>query len=105
MFEGLLMVLGGIALIALALLYHAFAWGIVCWKFWYWFLLPVFPTLPEVTLIQCVGLMMFVGLFHDTPLQVIKEEYVDNTKKNWITFLTPLIALFLGWLIKIIIVH
>jgi hypothetical protein len=105
MFEGLLLILGGIVLFALAILYGAFAWGFICWKFWYWFLLPVFPTLPEVTLVQCVGLMMFIGLFHTAIPPMPKKEYRDDTSKNWATVIAPPIVLLLGWLVKIIIVH
>jgi hypothetical protein len=95
-------VLGIILLVAFILVYATFAWGFVLWKFWYWFLLPVFPSLPEVTLVQCVGLMFILSLFHVQTPQMIKKEYKDESLQNWATFLSPLLTLFIGWLIKII---
>lgn len=104
MLEALLLILGGLLLIAIALVYGVFAWGIVMYEFWYWFVLPVFPTLPHVTIVQCVGLMLFIGLFHTNIPQVIKKEYKDESMHNWMTVLAPPVALLVGWLIHIFVV-
>lgn len=101
--EILLLLLGAIAIIAFGFFYGAFAWGWVVYKFWYWFVLPVFTTLPELTLIQCIGLMMFISLFKSYPAQVIKTEYVNETAGNILQFILPPIILLIGWLVKIII--
>jgi hypothetical protein len=93
-----------VALLAVALFYGAFAWGWVCFKFWYWFVLPVFTTLPELTLIQCIGLMMFISLFKSTQAQVINKEYVNETATNWLPIIAPPIVLFVGWIVKIFII-
>jgi hypothetical protein len=105
MLEAFLLIIGGLAVIALALLYGAFAWAFVMYKFWYWFLLPVFTTLPQVTLVQCVGLMMFIGLFNTAIPYIPKKEYRDDSSRSWAVFLAPPVVLLLGWLVKIVIVH
>lgn len=93
-----------ITLLAIGLAYGAFVWGWVCFKFWYWFVLPVFTTLPEVTFIQCVGLMMFISLFKSTESQVINKEYVNQDATNILQIIAPLIVLFVGWIVKIFII-
>jgi len=97
--------LGALALIVFAFFYGAFAWGFVCFKFWYWFLLPVFTTLPEVTLVQCVGLMTFISLFHTHTPQIIKKEYKDETTQNILSVVAPPVVLLVGWIVKVVIVH
>ena len=101
MLEALLLIFGAITLVAVALLYGTFAWGFVLYKFWYWFLLPVFPILPHVTILQCVGIFFIIGLFHTPPSQYLKDDYVDKSKAYVNIFLPPLALLF-GWLFKII---
>lgn len=102
--EILITLLGALALIAVAFFYSAFAWGFVTYKFWYWFLLPVFPELPEVTLAQCVGIYVFISLFHNHLPQVIKKEYRDDSMGTWIQILAPVMIYVIGWLMHIIIV-
>jgi hypothetical protein len=104
MLEGLLMLLGGLALIVLAIFYGALTHGLVLWKFWYWFLLPVFPALPVVTFIQCVGLMVFIGLFRHADSQVIKKEYKDEALSNTIPIILPWIVLGIGYFVHVFIV-
>lgn len=101
--DKLIIALVGIVLFALAFFYGAFAWGYVMFKFWAWFVLPVFTNLPNLTIIQCVGLMMFISLFKALPAQIIKEEYVDETTASIFQIITPIIFLIVGWLVKIII--
>ena len=96
-----------ILLFAGMIIYSSFSWGFVLFKFWYWFLLPVFTTLPSVDFYQAVGLMFFISLLKtksfDTP---IKDEYIDNSKKisNIFTqILVPWIVLVIGFFVKSII--
>lgn len=93
-----------VIIIALALTYSAFSWGLVLYKFWTWFILPVFITLPVITLVQAVGLVFFISLFKAQAVQVIKDEYL---KKNYVLYgnlLTPWITLFIGYLVKVFII-
>jgi hypothetical protein len=103
--EIILGILGALLLIVIAFFYGAFAWGFVCYKFWYWFLLPVFTTLPEVNLVQCVGLMLFIGLFQHATPQIIKKEYKDETTQNILAVVAPPVVLLVGWIVKVVIVH
>jgi len=96
------MLIGAITLLVVTSFYGSLSWGLVVWKFWYWFLLPVFPTLPAITFIQGVGIMLVVSLFRGHPAQIIKDEYVNKSTGIIITAIMPWLALFLGWLIKVI---
>jgi len=78
-------------------LYNAFAWGLVLFKFWAWFMLPVFVALPALTFVQALGLMFVIGLFKNHNVQTIKKEYLDNTLSNVYLFM-PWVTLGLGWL-------
>jgi hypothetical protein len=101
--ELLLMLIGVIVLLGVAILYSSLTWGLLVWKFWYWFLLPVFPALPAITFLQAVGIMFFICLFKGVPAQVIKDEYVDKTNGTIASIIAPWLTLFIGWLVKIII--
>lgn len=103
--EALILFIGILALLAFAFFYGAFAWGWVMYKFWYWFVLPVFTTLPELTIIQCVGLMMFISLFKSYPAQIIKTEYVNEVGSKLLSIIAPPLILLVGWLVKIIIIN
>lgn len=83
--------------------YDSFTWGLVTWKFWMWFVLPVFPTLPLITFLQAVGLSMFIGLFKNQISQQVKKEYVDQSSTLTLTLLIPWLVLICGWIIKLII--
>ena len=104
MLELFIALLGAAALTVLAFFYGAFAWGFVAYKFWYWFLLPVFPLVPEVTLIQCVGLMTFMALFHTNAPQIVKKEFRDETTQNLLPILAPPLVLLVGWCVHVFIV-
>ena len=89
-------------IILLLTLYSSLCWGIVLYKFWYWFLIPVFPILPEISYTLSVGLIMFIALFHNHSSN-IKEEYKD-TKQVYINmFLAPWLTLLMGWIVKLFI--
>lgn len=92
-----LLLLGAIILIAVALCYGALVWGLVLYKFWYWFLLPVFTTVPNITYVQAVGLVFVVSLFHTVNSQIIKKEYKDETSSNVVGLIAPWLTLLLGW--------
>lgn len=107
MFEALTVFLGILALIVIALFYGALTWGLILWKFWYWFLLPVFPALPHVVFIECVGLMMVIHLFKvQQAVPTIKDDYatVTNNVVNVINFISPWIILGTGYFVHVFIV-
>jgi hypothetical protein len=99
LFLGIFVVIG---LFAVLFLYSAFSWGLVMFKFWNWFILPVFVGLPAITFIQAVGLMFFMTLFKNHDMPRIKKELLSNDGTT-MSLITPWIVLFLGWLANIFI--
>lgn len=81
-------------------LYSSLTWGLVLYKFWYWFLLPVFPILPEINYVLSVGLIMFISLFHKHSTLSIKEEYREEDKEYFSMFIYPWLVLLMGWIVK-----
>ena len=88
-----------IAIVGLTI-YSALSWGLVMFKFYTWFILPVFITLPEITYLQAVGLALFATLLKTHVVDTIKDEYKDKNKA-WIDMIYPWMSLFLGWLIYV----
>lgn len=82
-----------------ALAYGAFSWGFVLYKFWQWFLLPVFPTLLHISISQGVGLMIVVELFDKNLPQILNEDLVNINKKYIYDFIAPIIAFIFGWFV------
>jgi hypothetical protein len=102
--EALLVIVGGAALITLLLVYSSFASGFVLYKFYYWFLLPIVPSLPHFSLIECIGIMLF--------LVAVKsgngnDDFKDEVKKSSSEMLAsalvkPWMILGMGWLLKVV---
>lgn len=88
-----------IIIMAIAIAYGTLSWGLVMYKFWYWFLLPVFPALPQITYVHAIGLIMFIQLFHTVQTQVIKKEYKEETTGSILAVIAPWVTLLLGWIV------
>lgn len=84
-----------------AMIYGSFSWGFVCFKFWYWFILPIFPSLPSLTFYQCVGLFFFIGLFNISNVNSFNYNKTDEQRNNELagSILAPWLTLVIGWLI------
>jgi hypothetical protein len=82
-----------------ALAWGAFGWGFVLYKFWQWFVLPVFTTLPHISISQAVGLMMVVQLFDKNIPQVFDDEFLNSDKKNVFDIISPIITFVFGWIV------
>jgi hypothetical protein len=94
-----------VVIIGVVFVYDALAWGLVLYKFWGWFVLPVFTTLPELDFVHALGLMFVINLFKNTYAgdTNIKDEYKKNKNSStWTLLLTPWVALFFGWLAYVI---
>jgi hypothetical protein len=78
--EALIGFLGTLAVLGIFIIYNSFSWGFVLYKFYYWFLLPVFTSLPLIDFYQAVGLMLFISLFkvHITNIKTEKEGKTKN---------------------------
>lgn len=88
------------------LIYSTFTWGLVCFKFWSWFVVPIFisawPEIPVLTFLEACGLMFFISLFRNPGGNNIKKEYRDEGT-NWGNLLiTPWLVLLVGWAFKAI---
>lgn len=100
----LLALLGIFALVPIIVLYSAWAYGFVLYKFYYWFLIPVFGGLPLITFVQAIGISCFVSLFKNNTSSGIKDEYKDDKYTRIIgVLLAPWLGLFGGWVIKVIV--
>jgi len=86
-----------IILTAVIFIYEALIWGWVLFKFWEWFVLPVFSNLPVLTLGQAIGLIFVIGLFKPMTTEIIKKEYKESWG-HWLVLAYPWITLILGWL-------
>ena len=90
--------------IGIALIYGSLSWGFVVYKFWYWFLLPVFTTILHITYWLAVGLFLFINLFNIHSHEQIKDEYLKDGKTLLIgAILAPWLTLLIGMFIKTII--
>ncbi|HII95297.1 MAG TPA: hypothetical protein HA367_06150 [Candidatus Methanofastidiosum sp.] len=89
-----------IIIVGLLLVYTSFSWGLVLFKFWGWFVLPVFENLPVLTFYQAIGLMLVIGLFHSH--YITPKEY-DMKNEMVSRLLHPWVALFVGWFINALI--
>ncbi len=101
--EIILAILGATALILLAIIYDAFSYGYLLFKFWYWFVLPVFPQFMHITFYHAVGLFLVILLFKskDTSDKTINGVEIKS-KINWVGMLAaPWIILGIGWFVKL----
>lgn len=79
--------------------YHAFAWGFVFYKFYYWFVLPVFNNLPVINFHQAIGLAFFTTLFKNNFTLVNKPEFRDDNILPYIHFFAPILIFNVGYII------
>lgn len=87
-------VLIAIILIGVLITYSTLMYGYIVFCFWDWFVLPVFPELPEINFIQAVGLYFFISLFKYTSTAKTKDgETLHNLA---VGILSPIIVLVVG---------
>jgi hypothetical protein len=98
--EILFIFLGVIGFVLFILFYSSFSWGFVAMKFYHWFVLTSFPKLPEFTITQFIGFILFTHIFFTNSSSTsIKDEYKDKSTE-WVgTFIKPWVTLVFGWLI------
>lgn len=89
-----------IIIIGILFVYDTFLWGVILYKFWNWFVLPVFTTLPVLTLVQAIGLMFVINLFKSHFMgENIRDEFKKNKWESPVAILIlPWITLIFGWL-------
>jgi hypothetical protein len=86
-------------LVGLFVMYSSFSWGFVASKFYGWFILTSFPTLPQFTVLQFVGFLLFVGVMTHKSSTFIKEEYKDTTTEFTLLLFSPWVSLIIGWMV------
>lgn len=102
--EALLALIGVFGLVAIGIIYSAFAYGFITYKFYCWFLLPVFTSLPHITVSYAIGLSLFIGLFKGSS----SMDYTYKGEKlkadpNWASVIVmPWLLLGAAYMIKII---
>lgn len=90
--------LTALLIVGLIVLYGSFSWGFVASKFYGWFILPVFPTLPHFTITEFIGFMLFINVMtHKGSSQYIDKKYRDEISEWIIMILSPWLTLFIGW--------
>lgn len=82
--------------------YTSFSWGFVVHKFYYWFILPLFPTWQHFDIIQFIGIMFFLSCFHKNSSLIVKDEYRNKSSEWVLLFVAPWLSLFGGWVFKLI---
>lgn len=82
-------VLGGCAVLFLlclifivAMVYFTVAGAVVLTSFWSWFLIPVFPNLPQITLVNAIGINMLWGALNSSFTRAIVEGLRDKTEEE-----------------------
>lgn len=100
--EIIIAILGLLVIIVIALFYGAFAWGFVVSKFYLWFIVSMYPLAPNFTIMQFVGIMLFLGaILPKVYIKDVKKEYRDN-KYDWaVILLAPWITFICGWVIHL----
>jgi hypothetical protein len=87
-----------IFIVGVAFAYSIFSWGFVCYKFWGWFITPVFTQAPAITYMQAVGLIFFINLFKEHSSSGSKKEESSEDKYSKLAgwMLAPWILLLLA---------
>ena|SRR5687767_6539428 len=97
--------LGALLLVVGVMVYGVVVGGWAVDRFYYWFLLPVFPTAPLITFSQAIGISFILLLFKNHQVES-KNPYESESDKNTRIygglFIYPVIV-FLGWIVHLII--
>lgn len=99
--DSILKLTGTLLLFAYLLLTVSF----VFYKFWYWFINPLFDTI-NLTYIQCIGLIMTISFLQLKVVKDLKDEfYKDSIKDVYaVKIVTPWVYLLLGYIVYLFII-
>ena len=90
----------GLLIVVGIVIYNLFSWSYVAIKFYGWFVLVNFPTLPHVSYMEMLGVMLFISVLTHKRSTHIKNEYEDSQLK-WVSLIFgPWIVLVIGWIIQ-----
>jgi hypothetical protein len=95
----ILALLGLVGMIAFFVGYGVLTWGLVTYKFYYWFFIVLVPAAPAITFAQAIMISCCLSLFknHSTGHK-IKKEYREDSGLTEM-FLSPWVTLLLGWIV------
>lgn len=85
------------------MVYGPVVWGFVLVHFWAWFILPVFITLPVLTLGPAVGLWEFATLstvLNGRLMADNKTETRSFRERVMMALVSPWMFLMLGWIVQ-----
>lgn len=103
--EAIFGLLAVVLLVAGLFVYATAVRGLIIYKFWYWFVLPVFTTLPVITFYEALGFAFVISLFrssYTTPKQTIGGKKIES-EKDYSGLFLPWIVLLLGYLVHLFI--
>ena len=101
--KALITLLGIGFFIALLFIYSALISVIIIYNFWYWFVIPVFNTLPSITFYQALGLAFVIRLFKNhctTAKQSINGKKIE-TEPDYSVLFMPWLTLLFGYLVHL----
>ena len=87
--------LGCFGLIAM-IPFIVFSNGVLTYYLWRWFLMPTFPMVPALTLVQCIGINFFINLFKNHNMQ--KTD--DKVDFDFTPVFLPWVVLLFAWIFK-----
>lgn len=78
--------------------------GLVLSILWGWFVVPIFPLVPEISIAEAIGITLIVHLFMRSLATKADtdEESETSTKLGKMlarSFVAPFITLFIGWIV------
>lgn len=84
--------------------YGVFSWAFVCLKLYNWFVLPLgIQGLPTLSLVQMMGLYVFLkAIGHHSNIH-LKDEYKDKEMLYAYTIFTPWVILLMAYLLRLIV--
>jgi hypothetical protein len=105
-FVGFITIAFTIIFMVIILLFSFYFEGYVVMKLWDWFVIPTFG-LPKLSIYTAIGIMLLMGLLtHQSDIKKMLEE--RTTKEKWLAFallfLRPAMFLFIGYVVKILMV-
>lgn len=91
-------------LILVLIFYTEVSWSFVALKFYGWFILPIFPSLPTLTWYEMVGVVTFIGLIKyrstNNKQKFDKESILENI---YSIIFTPWLYLLYGYVVYYIV--
>jgi len=101
-FSVILIIVVFLAIIGVYLIYGALSWGLVSYYFYQWFVYSEIPNLPEFSIFQFIGFLLFLGVLMPKYYFNIKEENKDNSWKYYTAvIISPWVTLLIGYIFSL----